>query len=264
MYRFIIHTVDAVKAREKARELKRKRDEQQKQAKQHENLFKTSQEQLEHIHSKLNTLRGPFQKRFDNTLEAMNLKRQVYHKGALVGNDVAKILHSNNIKKIVKVFKPLPVTLEHGGKEVFSDQKVMSKVSTLLTKLSLCFKLYSPSTPLCRHEVAFLAVRCASFGQWFPTNFPASNLLRKFHVLTYHVPEKAMKRGTVGMEGEHCSESIHPVVNKLDRMFATTQNTCDRLALVSKSQWLQSNSTLTNFREPKQKKKSKEVVLIEE
>ena len=37
MYRFIIHTVDAVKAREKARELKRKRDEQQKQAKQHEN-----------------------------------------------------------------------------------------------------------------------------------------------------------------------------------------------------------------------------------
>lgn len=64
MYRFIIHTVDAVKAREKARELKRKRDEQQKQAKQHENLFKTSQEQLEHIHSKINTLRGPFQKKF--------------------------------------------------------------------------------------------------------------------------------------------------------------------------------------------------------
>ena len=96
----------------------------------------------------------------------------------------------------------------------------MSKGSTLLTKLSLCFKLYPPSTLLCRHEVAFLAVRCASFGQWFPTNFPASNLLRKFHVLTYHVREKAMKRGTVGMEGEHCSESIHPVVNKLDRMFA--------------------------------------------
>lgn len=143
MYRFLIRIVDAVKAREKARKLKRKRDEQQKQAKQHENLFKTSQEQLEQIHSKINTLTGPFQKRFDNTLEAMNLKRQVYHKGALVGNDVAKILHSNNVKKIVKVFKPLPVTLEHGGKEVFSDQKVMSKVSTFLTKLSLCFKLYS-------------------------------------------------------------------------------------------------------------------------
>ena len=38
----------------------------------------------------------------------------------------------------------------------------------------------------------------------------------------------------MGMEAEHCSESIHPVVNKLDRMFATTQNTCDRLALVTK------------------------------
>ena len=102
MYRFIIHTVDAVKAREKARELKRQRDEQQKQAKQHENLFKTSQEQLEHIRSKINTLRKKKKKRFHNTLEAMNLKRQVYHKGALVGNDVAKILHSNNIKKLLK------------------------------------------------------------------------------------------------------------------------------------------------------------------
>jgi len=40
------------------------------------------------------------------------------------------------------------------------------------------------------------------------------------------------------------------VVNKLDRMYATTQNTCDRLALVAKSQWLQSQSTLTNFNKP--------------
>jgi len=106
------------------------------------------------------------------------------------------------------------------------------------------------STPLCRHEVTFLAVRCASFGRWFPVNFPGTNLLRKFHVLTFHVPEKAISKGTVGMEAEHCSESIHPVVNKLDRIYATTQNTCDRLALVAKSQWLQSDSTLTNFKKP--------------
>lgn len=256
--------MEAVKARLKARELKRKRDEEQQHAKEHQQMLKESQEQLTRINAKINSMKGPFQRKLDGRLEEMNLKRQVYHKGALVGNDVAKILQSDNIRKIVHTFKPLQVNLKHGGKKVFSEQKIMSKVSTLLTKLSLCFKLYSPSVPLCRHEVAFLAVRCASFGRWFPVNFPNTNLLRKFHVLTFHVPEKAISKGTVGMEAEHCSESIHPVVNKLDRIYATTQNTCDRLALVARSQWLQSDSTLTNFKKPKHRKSSKLLIPTEE
>lgn len=256
--------MEAVKAREKARELKKNKEQHQQQLKCHQDQLKASQDQLTTIHTTINNLKGPFQKKLDGTLEGLHLKRQVYHKGALVGNDVAKILNSNNIQKIVRVFKPLHVNLQNGEKTVFSDHTMMNKISTLLTKLSLCFQLYSPSTPLCRHEVAFLAVRCASFGQWFPVNFPNTNLLRKFHVLTYHVPEKAISKGTVGMEAEHCSESIHPVVNRLDRTFATMQNTCDRLALVAKSQWLQSNSTLTNFRKPKQKQGSHIVITTEE
>ena len=66
------------------------------------------------------------------------------------------------------------------------------------------------------------------------------------------------------MEAEQCSESIHPVVNKLDRIYETMQNTCDRLALVAKSQWLQSNPTLTNFKKSKKRRKSKlQLVLTE-
>ena len=53
------------------------------------------------LNSNINSLRGPFQQRFDNTLEEIKVKRQVYHKGTLVGNDVGTIWHSNNIKKIV-------------------------------------------------------------------------------------------------------------------------------------------------------------------
>lgn len=178
--RFTTHTVEAVKARERARELKKGRDEQQHQAKQHQDQLKAAKEQLTNVVAKIHNLKGPFQKRLDGVLERMNLKRQVYHKGALVGNDVAKILHPENIGKIVNCFKPLRVNLQNGEHKVFSDQRSMNKVSTLLTKLSQCFQLYSPSTPLCRHEVAFLAVRCASFGHWFPINFPNTNLLQKF------------------------------------------------------------------------------------
>ena len=252
--------MEAVKARERARELKKDRDEQHNQAKRHQDQLKAAKEQLTTTIAKINNLKGPFQRNLDGVLERMNLKRQVYHKGALVGNDVAKILHPENIGKIVNCFKPLRVNLPNGENTVVSDQRIMNKVSTLLTKLSQCFQLYSPSTPLCRHEVTFLAVRCASFGHWFPINFPNTNLLRKFHVLTSHVPEKAISKCTVGMEAEHCSESI--VVNRLERTYATTQNTCDRLALIAKSQWLQSNSTLTNFRKPKHRNRSDEIIVI--
>ena len=150
--------MEAVKARERARDLKKDRDEQQHQAKQHLDQLKAAKEQLTTITAKINNLKGLFQRKLDGVQERMNLKKQVYHKGALVGNDVAKILHPGNIGKIVNCFKPLKVKLQHGEHKVFSDQRSMNKESTLLTKLSQCFQLYSPSTPLCRHEVAFLAV----------------------------------------------------------------------------------------------------------
>ena len=261
--RFTDHTVEAVKAREKARELRRTRDKQQEKGRQQQQQFKAAQDELALINEKIDIMKGPFQTRFDNTLAELSLKRQIYHKGALVGNDVAKILQPVHIKEIVQVFKPIEIKLKHGEKQVFSDHNLMSKISTMLTKLSQCFKLYSANAPLCLHEIAIPGARCASFGQWFPVNFPDINLLRKFHILTSHVPEKAILRGTVGMEAEHCSERIHPVVKKLDRMYATTQNTCDRLALVAKNQWLQSGSTLTNFNKPRKRNQCK-LVLHEE
>ena len=249
-----------MRARENAGEITKMRDEQQQRVKSHHEQLTALQDlQLSSKNSKIKNIKGPFQHRLDKLWETMNLKRQVYHKGALIGNDVKKIFQPRNIKKIVHSFKPMQVNLQNMEWKVFSDKHTMNKVATLLTKLSLCFALYSPSHPLCRHEVALLAVRCASFGG----NFPKVNLLRKFHVLTYHVPEKAISKGTVGMEAEHCSESIHPVVNRLDMVYATTQNACDRLALVAKSQWLQSDTTLTNFKKPKENRKT-EIIQTEE
>ena len=63
-------------------------------------------------------------------------------------------------------------------------------------------------------------------------------MIRKFHVLTYHIPEKARMRKTVGMEAEQCSESIHPIVNELQRKYNTVQNSKKRLELIAKSQIL--------------------------
>ena len=125
--------MQAVKAREKARELRRTRDKQQEKGRQQQQQFKAAQDELAHINEKINVMKGPFQTRFDNTLAELTLKRQIYHKGALVGNDVTKILQSTHIKQIVHIFKPIEIKLKHGEKQVFRDHKLMSKISTMLT-----------------------------------------------------------------------------------------------------------------------------------
>ena len=108
---------------------------------------------------------------------------------------------------------------------------------------------------LCKHEVALLAIRCSSFGCWLPVNFKEESISRKFHVLTYHVPEKARERRTVRLEIEQCSEAIHPVVNSLARRYHSAQNKTKKLELITKSQWLQSERRLNNFRHIKSKKR---------
>lgn len=154
----------------------------------------------------------------------MHLKRQVYHKGALIGNDVQKMLQKANIMRITKALKPVTIELYGKGVKTFGSASNVSKIITMLQKFSKCHALFAPSCTLCKHEVALLQIRCASFGCWFPKTFPDENLKRKFHVLTYEVPQKAKLFSCVGMEAEHCSESIHPVVNSLHRRYCTQQH----------------------------------------
>ena len=73
-------------------------------------------------------------------------------------------------------------------------------------------------------------------------------------MLIHEVPRKELMSATVGLEAEHCSESIHPFCNKWDRLYKTVQNDKQNLALIAKAQWLASNPGLANFNKPKQRK----------
>lgn len=58
--RFTDHTVEAVKAREKAREPRRTRDKQQEKGRQQQQQFKAAQDELAHINEKINVMKAPF------------------------------------------------------------------------------------------------------------------------------------------------------------------------------------------------------------
>ena len=94
----------------------------------------------------------------------MKLWPQVYHSGALVGNDVHKLTMNENISNMSTVFKPLLIKLSDDLEKEFSSHENVVKMRTLLTNFKQCYDIYSVSRPLCRHKVALLSIRCLFLG----------------------------------------------------------------------------------------------------
>ena len=212
-----------------------------KEQKKLENLLAKATEEL-------NKIRGPFKRKFDDVLDSLHLQRVAYHSGSIVGPDVKKITRTKNIKAIGKVFSPIKLPGPDGEIKKYGSSELQAKFTTLLFKFQACYDLFTANRPLCRHEVELLALRCSSFGCWFPVNFPEESLKRKFHLLTVDVPHQARLLHTIGMITEQTIESIHPYINKLDRLFCTTQNKKDKALLIIKQHNLYSEPTLPKLK----------------
>ncbi len=256
------HLVDrskeAVEARKHLRQLKSSKNQLDKELKVKQQQLNDIEKEIKQIEEFIEKEKGPFLEKFHNTMEQLNLKRQVYHKGALIGKDVEKIFGSQGQvirNKISHVFHPQDIAVENETVRTFGSYMLAQKKRTLMEKFSAIYVLMAPSRLLCRHEVTLLKARCYSFGNWFPFNYPATGMKRKFHIVTHHVPEKAELRATVGMEAEHISESIHPVINRLKRRYSTVQSLKDQLPLICKDQWLLTNPKVPDYRQPKKRNK---------
>ena len=163
-------------------------------------------------------------------MDNMKLQCQVYHNCALVANDMYKLTKNENISNI-NFFQTFVDKLSNDLEKDVPSHENFVIMRTVLTKFKQWYDIYSVSRPLCQHEVALLSIRCSSLGCWFPVNFSVVLIVPKFHVLTYHIPEKARSRSTVGIEAERraSSGSIHIVVNSLNRTYHTVQNVTKRL-----------------------------------
>ena len=122
--------------------------------------------------------------------------------------------------------------LSSGDVKIFSNPLLRQKVFTLLFKFSQVYEFKMVSRVLCIHKVELLKIRCYSLGCWYPVNYPENNIKRKFHLLFCHVPETASRFCTVGMFAENISESIHPVVNRLKRRYASVTNHEQQISLI--------------------------------
>ncbi|XP_072044374.1 uncharacterized protein [Amphiura filiformis] len=213
-----------------------------KEKEKHQKQLKASESKLDKVMAELQKVKGPFKTKLDGLLDSLKLKRAAYHSGALIGPDVKKLVTKQNIPKFGEVFTPM-MFKKDGKYHLFGNRTVKGKVTTLLTKFKSCYDLYTANRSLCRHEVELLVLRCASFGCWFPVNFPEQNLKRKFHLLTVDVPKQARRMKTVGMITEQTIESIHPYINELDRRFAKVSDKTQKGLIICKQQNMYSQPT---------------------
>lgn len=214
---------------------------------QTQKTLKNREKDLKKIAEELDKIKGPFKTKFDAVLDSLSLKRAAYHSGSLIGPDVKKLASYGNIHKFASVFDPMEIDTPHGVKK-FSTPTLKVKIITLLTKFAQCYELYNKNRTLCAHEVEILVIRCVSFGSWFPVNYPDENLKRKFHNLSVEIPRQARRLLTVGMLTEQTIESLHPYVNKLDRMFCTVQDKLSKAKLICRQHNMYSSPTLPQLK----------------
>ena len=244
---YIDKSRDAIDHRKTVNEIKAQAKPLLEQIKEIKLVRVSFEKALEKLEKDIKEKIGPFLQKIRNVLDDLHLQRQVYHSGAIVGNDINKVMKPDVIKKLNKCFAPLIIRSVNGGVAQFSTNSFKQKLGVFHRKVKQIFDIMSLPRAICKHEVAKLAIRCYSLGNWLPVNFEDVHLIRKFHVLVYHVPEKAFMRATVGMEAEQCLESIHPVINKLKRTYATVQNKEHQLGFILKQQWLKTDPDLPDF-----------------
>ena len=207
---------DEVLIRKRANELKKDIERVGKNIKDNEKLEKDKHVTLASILENINKHKGPFKTKFDEVSDSFKSEKTVYHSGALAGNDVNKLTKTENITKLCNIFKPMKIQLSNGTMKVFGSNKLVQLLRTWFIRFRDCYQLYMESRHLCPHEVLKLCIRAYSYGNCLPKNLKEESLSRKFHMLTYEVPRKALMCATVGLEAENCSESIHPFCNKWD------------------------------------------------
>ena len=97
-----------------------------------------TQKYFESLQKQFIEKRGFYQTKFCNVKDELKLQRQVYHSGALVGNNVNKLTKTENILKISDVFKPSVIELTDNSYKEFSSYEQVVKIRTLLME----FKQY--------------------------------------------------------------------------------------------------------------------------
>eukprot|EP00966_Prymnesium_polylepis_P064474 1494450-Prymnesium_polylepis.1 len=170
----------------------------------------------------------------------LRLKREAYHGGAFVGDDIHAVMDPAVIERFVAILSEITVTSKL---KVSTDGTVQMPLRTLgapkaaakLRELCLSFSdamaLFGRGTPLCEHHISAFQQRTDRYARAYARALPSDQPQPKTHALCAEMPDQAERMGGPGMLGESVIEGMHVRDNALKRRHATTTEVCENLRL---------------------------------
>ena len=176
--------------------------------------------------------RGSFEQSFYNLMQAFNFQRQVYHSGALNGNDIHRAFAPKAVKAFSDLLRPrlgcCPVVKPGGGValELFfsGNDSRADNFFNLFSDYSEITSLHSRLEPVCSHELTRFSMLTERFAILFAKMFPAIAPTPKMHGLLVHAQQQLELLGAVGPLSESVVEGVHVQDNMLCRRFANVQD----------------------------------------
>lgn len=191
----------------------------------------------------------------------LNVQRQVYHSGALVGNDIAKIFADKTaVVNYLSCLRP--------------HKDLMGEAFELIEEMCIAFakarRQYTATTYFHDQQIAEycnvveVVARChaklAHLAQQKPPDGVAAfrpnpkflTMTPKLHIFIHHTPQFLKKFKTIGVMSEQGGEVVHKYVNKWMRRFSNrSESNQQRLALQAAAR----NTTSGQFERKKRKHK---------
>jgi hypothetical protein len=158
-------------------------------------------------------------------LQVIKVCRQAYYSGAFVGNHVAKLLDNLN-----GLWAAMRASVANDSRALASTNAIIERVEPLWTALA---RLHGPTRAarlLSDEEVESLCQAASDVTRAARAAYPTKHLQLKLHVIEDHLGNFARKWRSTGLFVEDACESIHALVNKLNRRFS-----CLHCVLKSKS-----------------------------
>ena len=176
--------------------------------------------------------RGSFEQSFYNLMQAFNFQRQVYHSGALNGNDIHRAFKPKAVKAFSDLLRPRlgcsPVVKPCGGvslKLFFSGNNALADdYFNLFADYSEITSLHSRLEPVCPHELTRFSLLTKRFSLLFAKMFPGVAPTPKMHGLLVHAKQQLELLGAVGPLSESVVEGVHVQDNMLCRRFANVND----------------------------------------
>ena len=202
---------------------------------------------------------GECEKKLDDILKALMVKRQAFHGKSFVGNHVHKMLKPDSIEKLCTAITNVILQLDLNDTEISDIAHELSyKFHNLFTKYALCHNRFNSCDYFEDDDILTLENSIADLMSYYRDNWPSESITPKLHMLEKHVVPFIKKwRYAMGLYGEQGGEGIHPEFNNLTRIYCRMRSSTQRVECMIKEHGIRTHPLANKLRPVVRKRKFK-------